>query len=89
VSLQPLLKNPDTDWKHVAISTLGQNNHAIRDQRWRYIRYAGGTEELYDHQNDKNEWKNLAKQRVEHLHQKVINRLKTHLPQINLPQRGD
>ena len=35
--------------KQVAISTLGQNNHAVRDERWRYIRYADGSEELYDH----------------------------------------
>ena len=88
VSLQPLLKNPDTEWKHVAISTLGQNNHAIRDQRWRYIRYADGTEELYDHQNDPNEWTNLAEEKVAPLHQKVISRLKHHLPKTNVPQRG-
>jgi arylsulfatase A-like enzyme len=37
VSLQPLLEDPDTDWEHVAISTLGQINHAVRDERWRYI----------------------------------------------------
>ncbi len=88
VSLQPLIKNPESKWKHVAISTLGLNNHAIRDKRWRYIRYADGTEELYDHQNDPNEWKNLAKVKVEPTHQKVINRLKKNLPEINTPQRG-
>ncbi len=75
-------------WRIVAISTLGQNNHAIRDQRWRYIRYADGTEELYDHQNDPNEWTNLAKGKAEPLHQKVISRLKKHLPKTNAPQRG-
>ena len=26
----------------------------------RYIRYADGSEELYDHSNDEYEWKNLA-----------------------------
>ena len=88
VSLEPLLKNPDMEWNQVAISTLGQNNHAIRDHRWRYIRYADGTEELYDHQNDKNEWKNLSVGKADPLHQKVITRLKKHLPAINLSQRG-
>ena len=88
VSLLPLLKNPDTDWKQVAISTLGQNNHSIRDHRWRYIRYADGSEELYDHQNDKNEWKNLAQDKSDLFHQKIIGILKKHLPQINLPQLG-
>ena len=88
VSLQPLLKNPEAKWNHVAISTLGQNNHAVRDRRWRYIRYADGSEELYDHQNDSNEWENLAKGKVDSIHQKVINRLKRHLPKSNAPQRG-
>jgi hypothetical protein len=32
----------------------------LRSQRWRYIRYADGGEELYDHANDPNEWTNLA-----------------------------
>ena len=32
----------------------------MRSERWRYIRYADGTEELYDHRNDPHEWKNLA-----------------------------
>ena len=27
---------------------------------WRYIRYAGGSEELYDRRLDPNEWKNVA-----------------------------
>ncbi|MHC4170436.1 MAG: choline-sulfatase, partial [Planctomycetota bacterium] len=35
-------------------------NHALRAQRWRYIRYRDGTEELYDCENDPNEWTNLA-----------------------------
>jgi hypothetical protein len=32
----------------------------VRDERWRYIRYSDGTEELYDHSNDHLEWNNLA-----------------------------
>ncbi len=32
----------------------------MRSLRYRYIRYAGGGEELYDHAADPNEWKNLA-----------------------------
>ena len=30
------------------------------DQRWRYIRYVNGDEELYDHETDPDEWNNLA-----------------------------
>ena len=89
VSLQPLLENTNADWKHVAISTLGQNNHAVRDERWRYIRYADGSEELYDHQTDPNEWKNLVSESPMHSHVEVIARLKKHLPKTNAPQRGN
>jgi arylsulfatase A-like enzyme len=58
-SLIPLLKNPKAK-KKPAIITYGQDNHAIRDDRYRYIRYAGGGEELYDTENDPHEWTNLA-----------------------------
>ena len=40
--------------------TYKRGNHAVRSDRWRYIRYADGSEELYDHQSDPNEWFNLA-----------------------------
>lgn len=60
-SLIPLLKNPKAK-KDPAIITYGQDNHAIRNDRYRYIRYAGGDEELYDLENDPNEWTNLANQ---------------------------
>ena len=87
VSLRPLLKNPKAPWEHVAISTLGQNNHAVRDERWRYIRYADGSEELYDHHADPHEWNNLAAQEPTQSHASVIARLKAHLPDRNLPQQ--
>lgn len=32
----------------------------MRSERWRYIRYADGGEELYDHEADPLEWTNLA-----------------------------
>ena len=59
-SIRKLLENPDADWDGVAITTHGHMNHAIRSERWRYIRYADGSEELYDHSKDPYEWKNLA-----------------------------
>jgi hypothetical protein len=43
-----------------AITTFHLNNHSIRTERWRYIRYADGGEELYDHDADPYEWTNLA-----------------------------
>jgi arylsulfatase A-like enzyme len=60
-SLRPLLVNPSARWEHAALTTHGLGNHAVRLGQWRYIRYADGSEELYDHTNDPLEWKNLAK----------------------------
>lgn len=59
-SLLPLIENPAAQWDHIALSTFGFQNHAIRSEHHRYIRYADGSEELYDHRSDPNEWHNLA-----------------------------
>jgi arylsulfatase A-like enzyme len=59
-SLVPLLKDPDHASERPALVTYLQGNHAVCNDRWRYIRYADGGEELYDHQSDPNEWTNLA-----------------------------
>lgn len=59
-SLRPLLAEPEAAWPYPALTTHGRNNHAVRSERWRYIRYADGSEELYDHDADPLEWKNLA-----------------------------
>ncbi|MDP7048292.1 MAG: sulfatase [Verrucomicrobiota bacterium] len=61
-SAVPLLRDPHALWPNPAISTYGKDNHTIRTKRWRYIRYADGSEELYNHDYDPNEWTNLAKQ---------------------------
>lgn len=59
-SLVPQLKDASTERPWPAITTHGPNNHGIRSERWRYIRYADESEELYDMQADPNEWNNLA-----------------------------
>ena len=52
--------------------------------RHHYIRYADGSEELYDHQNDPREFLNLA----EHPDMKpVIERLSASLPKSWSPER--
>ncbi|HBF03092.1 MAG TPA: choline-sulfatase, partial [Verrucomicrobiales bacterium] len=43
-----------------AITTHNHDNHGVRSERWRYIRYADGSEELYDMHRDPQELKNLA-----------------------------
>jgi arylsulfatase A-like enzyme len=60
VSIKPLLADPKAAWDRPAITTHGFSNHTARTERWRYIRYADGGEELYDHEKDPLEWTNLA-----------------------------
>jgi len=86
VSLAPLLKNPNAKWTRPALMTYMRGNHAIRDRRWRYIRYADGTEELYDHDNDPNEWYNVA---ADPANSRVINRLRRWLPTTEAPPAPD
>lgn len=43
-----------------AISIYGEANTSIRSKDWRYIRYEDGSEELYHHKRDPNEWVNEA-----------------------------
>ncbi len=59
-SLMPLLRNPKKPWKQPALISWFQDNHALVVERWHYIRYADGSEELYDRQNDPHQWNNLA-----------------------------
>ncbi|WP_420454538.1 sulfatase-like hydrolase/transferase [Rubrivirga sp.] len=59
-SLAPLLANPDAPWDRPALSTWMYQNHSLRTERYRYIRYRDGTEELYDHEVDPLEWTNVA-----------------------------
>ena len=60
VSIKPLLTNPTATWKQPALTTYLKNNHAITTDEWRYIRYADGSEELYNEKTDPNEWQNVA-----------------------------
>ncbi|MEZ6121632.1 MAG: sulfatase [Planctomycetaceae bacterium] len=59
-SIRILLANPQAEWDQPALTTHGHNRHAVRSERWRYIRYEDGSEELYDHDADPYEWDNLA-----------------------------
>ena len=59
--LSGLMKNPQASWDKNSVTVFGYKNFGIRSERFRYIVYEDGTEELYDHQKDKWEWQNLAK----------------------------
>ena len=43
-----------------AITTHNHDNHSVRSLDWRYIRYADGSEELYNLRDDPNEWSNVV-----------------------------
>jgi arylsulfatase A-like enzyme len=60
-SLVPLLRDPQAVWTRPSLTTHGRGNHSVRTARWCYIRYANGEEELYDHDADPHEWRNLAR----------------------------
>ena len=79
-SLVPLLKDPKNKLERPALMTYGYNNHAVRSQNFRYIRYADGSEELYDHGKDPNEWNNLAHNIK---YKKVIDEHRKWLPENN------
>ncbi len=81
-SLAPLLKRAKAKRAWPAITTHNQNNHAVRSERWRYIRYADGSEELYDHRRDPNEWTNLA---GDSRSAKVLAEHRRWLPKVNAP----
>ena len=83
VSIKLLLQNPKADWKTPALTTFGFQNHTVRTEQWRYIRYANGGEELYDHRNDPYEWTNLAS-RAEM--KSIKTELAKSFPQTNKPE---
>jgi arylsulfatase A-like enzyme len=60
ISLVPQLKDAAAPRERPAITSHNQGNHAVRSDHHRYIRYADGSEELYDHRTDPNEWTNLV-----------------------------
>ena len=60
-SLIGLIEGKDDGKKRSPVLTgFGPGNFSLRDERWRYIRYLDGAQELYDHHSDPNETKNLA-----------------------------
>lgn len=82
-SLKPIISGEKTQWNHPAVITYQENNNSVRFKQWNYIRYKDGTEELYDHCKDPNEYHNLAGQKS---YKKIMNKLRKHIPQVMQPQ---
>jgi arylsulfatase A-like enzyme len=58
-SLVPVLRDAGAK-RNPTVTTFNPGNHAAISERWRYIRYSDGTEELYDRVADPNEFHNIA-----------------------------
>ena len=59
-SLVPFLADVTYRRAEPAITTWGRGNYSVRTRDWRYVRYFDGSEELYNHADDPQEWLNLA-----------------------------
>lgn len=75
-SLVPLLRDPKTSTGRDVVTNFDIGNATLRTERWRYIRYADGSEELYDLRADPNEWRNLA---ADEAHGETLKRLSKRL----------
>ena len=64
------------------IATRDYQNHSIRTDDWRYMRYADGSAELYDRTADLLEWRNLAE---DSRYDDVKAELARILPGMNVP----
>lgn len=82
LSLAPQLRDASAPRERPAVTSHNQGNHGVRSERWRYIHYADGSEELYDMQNDPHEWTNLAGKPE---FAAVIEEHKKWLPTIDVP----
>lgn len=81
-SLAPQLKDAQTPRPWPAITTHNVGNHSVRSEHWRYIRYADGSEELYNTVADPHEWTNLVHDAK---YAAVVREHARWLPQVNTP----
>ena len=82
-SLKPLLGDPAREWPYPVLTTHGRKNHALRDDRYRFIQYANGDRELYDHRRDPMEYTNLAGNAEA---KPILARLAKWLPKADAPE---
>lgn len=81
ISLLPWLSNPQSNKERPAITTIYAHNHSVCNTRYRYTRYADGSQELYDRQQDPHEFENLIEQaKTDDKLQKVVQELANWIP---------
>ena len=85
-SIAPLVRNPQAAWPYPAVITHSPHwhgpNHAVRSERFHYIHYNKGGEELYDMAKDPHQWHNLANDPRQAA---TKTQLKQWLPKKNVP----
>ncbi|MDX1285442.1 MAG: sulfatase [Draconibacterium sp.] len=84
-SLVPLLKKPKAKWESTAISALYDRFVSIRNEKYRYTRYAEGQEELYDREQDPHEWTNLINDEAYEKELKVLRTLVPGMSEMTAP----
>jgi arylsulfatase A-like enzyme len=90
LSLAPQIRDGTAVRERPAICTHNRGNHSVCDSRWRYIRYAEGSEELYDLSTDPEEHKNLLHGgQVRSHHRDVADWLAGWLPKNEKPLAPD
>jgi len=83
-SLVSLLHKPEQRTDHHAVTFFGQENVSVKTHQWRYIQYAQGEEELYDHLTDPHEWNNLAGTKK---YESVLRKLRKRVPPTGPPAK--
>jgi len=87
VNLVPILKNPSINMNRAVVCTHLFKNHSIRSDRYRYISYQDGFEELYDHSVDPFEFHNLIfTPEGKKKYASVVAEMKQWLPKIDTPR---
>jgi arylsulfatase A-like enzyme len=84
-SLRELLTDPAADRDRPVMTFYDEGSVSLRNERFRFIHYADGTMELYDHSNDPNEEYNVAGESRFHY---LIQKFKSYLPFRFAPSLG-
>lgn len=94
ISFAPLLDNPQRPWKKAAYTMVRRGRdrfgRSVRTERYRYTEWDEGRAgvELYDHENDPHEWRNLAGKPEVAAIEKELKQLLHADKKTNVPPRG-